>query len=61
MEEGLFSSHDIEEAHEEKLSGWVLHYEGDAQCWNWPKRSARVELYCAVGNDIRDREVYVQV
>ena len=53
MEEGLFPSDDIEEAHEEKLSGWVLHYDGGAQCWNGPKRSARVELYCAVENEIR--------
>lgn len=43
----------MDEQHEEKLSGWVLHYEGGAQCWNGPKRSARIELYCAVVNEIR--------
>lgn len=53
VEEGLYPSDDIEEAHEEKLSGWVLHYEGGAQCWNGPRRSARIELYCAVENEIR--------
>lgn len=53
MEEGLFPSDDIEEAHEEKLSGWVLYHEGGAQCWNGPKRSARIDLYCAVENEVR--------
>ena len=53
VEEGIFPSDDVDEAHEEKLSGWVLHYDGGAQCWNGPKRSARIELYCAVQNEIR--------
>jgi len=52
-QEEVFPSDDVDEAHEEKLSGWVLHYDGGAQCWNGPKRSARIELYCAVENEIR--------
>jgi len=51
--EGVYPSDDLDEAHEEKLSGWVLHYDWGAQCWNGPKRSARIELYCAVENEIR--------
>ncbi|KAF8451242.1 glucosidase II beta subunit-like-domain-containing protein [Terfezia claveryi] len=52
-QEGIFPCDDVDEAHEEKLSGWVLHYDGGSQCWNGPKRSARIELYCAVENEIR--------
>jgi len=52
-EEGIFQVDDLEESHQEKLSGWVLHHDGGAQCWNGPKRSVRVVLYCAVENEIR--------
>jgi protein kinase C substrate 80K-H len=42
-----------EEAHEEPLSGVVLKYENGQQCWNGPKRSANVELYCSAETEIR--------
>lgn len=42
-----------EEKHEEPLSGMVLRHENGAQCWNGPKRSLKVELYCALENEIR--------
>ncbi|KAF8466370.1 glucosidase II beta subunit-like-domain-containing protein [Kalaharituber pfeilii] len=49
----VFETDDVEELHEEKLAGVVLHYDGGARCWNGPPRSAKVELYCATENEIR--------
>ena len=51
--EGVFPSDDAEEHHAERLSGVVLHYDGGHKCWNGPQRSARIELYCGVENEIR--------
>ena len=42
-----------EESHEEPVCGVVLKHENGAQCWNGPKRSANVELYCSAVNEIR--------
>jgi protein kinase C substrate 80K-H len=50
---GIFAS-SWEESHHEPLSGTVLKHENGAQCWNGPKRSVAVELYCCAENEIRD-------
>ncbi|KAF8247762.1 hypothetical protein K440DRAFT_628334 [Wilcoxina mikolae CBS 423.85] len=42
-----------EESHEEPLSGMSLKYENGQQCWNGPKRSVEVQLYCCAENEIR--------
>ncbi|KAH8151746.1 uncharacterized protein LAJ45_04368 [Morchella importuna] len=49
---GLFDA-GWEEAHEEGLSGVVLKYDNGQQCWNGPKRSVNVELYCSAVNELR--------
>ncbi|KAI5776844.1 glucosidase II beta subunit-like-domain-containing protein [Geopyxis carbonaria] len=49
---GVFES-GWEEAHQEPLSGMVLKHENGQQCWNGPKRSVHVELYCCAENEIR--------
>lgn len=49
---GVFES-GWEEAHEEPLSGMVLKHENGQQCWNGPRRSVAVELYCSLENEIR--------
>ncbi|KAL7267495.1 hypothetical protein RUND412_009916 [Rhizina undulata] len=50
---GLFES-GWEEAHEEKVSGIELRHENGQACWNGPKRSARIELFCSQENEIRN-------
>jgi len=50
---GVFES-GWEETHEEPLSGMVLKHENGQQCWNGPKRSVGVELYCSAENEIRN-------
>lgn len=42
-----------EEVHDEALSVIVLQHENGQQCWNGPKRSVSVELYCCAENEIR--------
>lgn len=32
----------------------MMKYENGQQCWNGPKRSVRVELYCSAVNELRD-------
>lgn len=49
---GVFSA-GWEESHVEPLSGMVLKHENGQQCWNGPKRSVAVELYCCAENEIR--------
>lgn len=49
---GVFAT-SWEESHEEPLSGMVLKYANGQQCWNGPKRSVSVELYCCAENEIR--------
>ncbi|KAF8537411.1 glucosidase II beta subunit-like-domain-containing protein [Trichophaea hybrida] len=49
---GVFAS-SWEESHEEPLSGMSLKYENGQQCWNGPKRSVEVQLYCCAENEIR--------
>ncbi|KAA8908118.1 glucosidase II beta subunit-like-domain-containing protein [Sphaerosporella brunnea] len=50
---GVFAS-SWEENHDEPLSGMVLKHDNGAQCWNGPKRSVAVELYCCAENEIRN-------
>lgn len=50
---GVFAS-SWEESHEEPLSGMALGYDNGQQCWNGPKRSVGVELYCSAENEIRN-------
>ena len=53
-DKGVHPSDDLEESHDERLRGGeVLHEEG-ARCWNGPARNARVVLFCAGKNVIRD-------
>jgi protein kinase C substrate 80K-H len=43
-----------EESLDEPLTGLVLKHDNGAQCWNGPKRSVAVELYCNAENEIRN-------
>ncbi|KAI5794289.1 glucosidase II beta subunit-like-domain-containing protein [Peziza echinospora] len=52
-EEGIFPAGELEQQHAERTSGVTIFHEGGARCWNGPERSARVELYCAVVNELR--------
>jgi protein kinase C substrate 80K-H len=49
---GVFAT-SWEESHEEPLSGMSLKYENGQQCWNGPKRSVQVQLYCCAESEIR--------
>jgi len=50
---GIFAS-GWEEEHHEPLSGLVIKHEDGQQCWNGPKRSVHVELYCSAENEVRN-------
>lgn len=49
---GIFES-GWEEAHDEGLSGISLIHENGQQCWNGPKRSVKVDLYCSAVDELR--------
>jgi protein kinase C substrate 80K-H len=49
---GLFES-GWEEAHNEGLTGLVILHENGQQCWNGPRRSVKVGLYCSAVNELR--------
>ncbi|PWW80536.1 hypothetical protein C7212DRAFT_274717 [Tuber magnatum] len=49
---GIFGS-GWEEAHDEGLSGLSLIHENGQQCWNGPKRSVKVDLYCSAVDELR--------
>lgn len=51
-EHGLFDA-GWEEAHDEGLSGTVMRHENGQQCWNGPRRSVNVGLYCSAVNELR--------
>ncbi|CAZ79659.1 unnamed protein product [Tuber melanosporum] len=49
---GIFES-GWEEAHDEGLSGTSLIHENGQQCWNGPRRSVKVDLYCSAVDELR--------
>ncbi|KAG0643437.1 glucosidase II beta subunit-like-domain-containing protein [Tuber brumale] len=49
---GIFES-GWEEAHDEGLSGISLIHENGQQCWNGPRRSVKVDLYCSAVDELR--------
>lgn len=49
---GIFES-GWEEAHDEGLSGISLIHENGQQCWNGPRRSVKVDLYCSAIDELR--------
>ncbi|CUS11242.1 unnamed protein product [Tuber aestivum] len=49
---GIFES-GWEEAHDEGLSGVSLIHENGQQCWNGPRRSVKVDLYCSAVDELR--------
>jgi protein kinase C substrate 80K-H len=50
---GIFAG-SWEETLDEPLTGMVLKHDNGAQCWNGPKRSVAVELYCHAENELRN-------